>query len=939
MQTRRTRFLPKALAVELRRLPWRMLGVWLLALAVAGWLALLSWSFADPSPSNATKLPPHNLLGYQGASFAAFMMEGFGLASPFLVLPLAAFGLQIASGYAPREPRLRFAYWTAALVFTPAFFASLRAPSGWPLRNGLGGMFGDFVAAAMSRLSSAIPPALLWPLSALLFLVLGAWCVWRACGLGVGDFLLAFQDAAGKKAGAAPGDFGEAVAKGGFASRLTSWVKYLSPRDKALVPAGPREFWMTEARTGARAEAARTEPRLSQPRASKPPEKDSAAAEVTAEAAPSPLAAAAKSAASALVAAAGKRPSASTAAEDLAAFQSSPHRGQQSAGSERGAPKSEPGSDESAFDDSRIEPFFGPRSSPWPPEAPEDGAGGNARSADSPFLRLTANAARAAGYSAQRAFSGVANGVKTREPLSNGGKAPRPSAPPAQEPEELDDFGATLPPLALLRQHAVSHDRPGASDPALGGRAEALTSVLADFGVKGRISGVYPGPVITLFELEPVRGTKSSRVVSLSDDIARSMSAVSARIAVVPGRDAIGIELPNPRREIVALREILESPAFQNSQAALPLALGKTIGGEPIAVDLARMPHLLIAGTTGSGKSVGINTMILSLLFRLPASQCNFIMIDPKMLELSVYDGIPHLLAPVVTDPRKAVIALKWAVKEMNSRYERMSKLGVRNVMSYNAKAAAAQLRGQPLKRTIQTGFHPITGEPVEEEETMDAISMPYLVIVIDEMADLMMCAGKDVEFAVQRLSQMARAAGIHLIMATQRPSVDVVTGTIKANFPSRISFQVTSKIDSRTIIGEQGAEQLLGAGDMLYMASGGRIMRAHGPFVSDEEVEAVARHLKAQGFPNYRDDILEDTGGFEDSAPAKGGGDKNGDLYGQAVEIVLKDRKPTASYLQRRLNIGYNRAASLIERMEEDGIVGAPGRTGRREILADAGP
>ena len=448
-------------------------------------------------------------------------------------------------------------------------------------------------------------------------------------------------------------------------------------------------------------------------------------------------------------------------------------------------------------------------------------------------------------------------------------------------------------------------NRRDAAEPVLAERADALSSVLADFGVKGRISGIYPGPVITLFELEPVRGTKSSRVVSLSDDIARSMSAVSARIAVVPGRDAIGIELPNPRREIVGLREILESSAFQNSQAALPLALGKTIGGEPIAVDLARMPHLLIAGTTGSGKSVGINTMILSLLYRLPASQCNFIMIDPKMLELSVYDGIPHLLAPVVTDPKKAVAALKWAVKEMNSRYERMSKLGVRNVTSYNAKAAAAQLRGQPLKRTIQTGYDPVTGEPIEEEETMDAVSMPYLVIVIDEMADLMMCAGKDVEFAVQRLSQMARAAGIHLIMATQRPSVDVVTGTIKANFPSRISFQVTSKIDSRTIIGEQGAEQLLGAGDMLYMASGGRIMRAHGPFVTDDEVEAVARHLKAQGFPNYRDDILEDTGGFEDAAPSKGNGDKRRPLRpggGDRVEGPQADRQLSAAPAQHRL-------------------------------------
>jgi S-DNA-T family DNA segregation ATPase FtsK/SpoIIIE len=513
-------------------------------------------------------------------------------------------------------------------------------------------------------------------------------------------------------------------------------------------------------------------------------------------------------------------------------------------------------------------------------------------------------------------------------------------APEEEEPEP-ESLSATLPPLSLLAPPPRASERPNAHDPVLMQRGAALMGVLGDFGVKGRISGIYPGPVITLYELEPARGTKSSRVVGLADDIARSMSAVSARVAVVPGRDAIGIELPNPKREIVSLRGILESNAFQDSQAALPLALGKSIGGEPIVVDLARMPHLLIAGTTGSGKSVGINTMILSLLYRLPPSQCNFIMIDPKMLELSVYDNIPHLLAPVVTDPKKAVAALKWTVKEMNARYELMSKLGVRNITSYNAKAAAAQLRGQPLRRVVQTGFDPRTGEPIEEEETFEPAAMTYIVVVIDEMADLMMVAGKDIEFAVQRLSQMARAAGIHLIMATQRPSVDVVTGTIKANFPSRISFQVTSKIDSRTIIGEQGAEQLLGQGDMLYMAAGGRIIRAHGPFVSDEEVDTVARHLKAQGFPNYRDDILEDAADFEDGPAPRGNGAGNGeggrDLYREAVEVVLKDRKPTTSYLQRRLGIGYNRAASLIERMEQEGIVGAPGRTGRREILLDA--
>lgn len=938
MPSTRKRFLPKALAVELRRLPWRMLGLWLFALALAGWLALLSWSFLDPSPSNATRAMPHNWLGYQGASFAAFMMEGFGLASPFLVLPLAAFGLQIATGHAPIAPRLRFFFWAAALVLLPAFFGSQQAPASWPLSSGLGGIFGDFVAARIAKLTTLIPPVLLWPMSALFFLVLGAWCIWSACGLTLTDLMLAFEGMRAKKDGAAtPQEFAEPAASETLANRLTSWVKHLSPRDKALVASGPREFWMTEART---------EPTLSSPPASKPAEKPGAVEAMAVPVTPPPFvnwkgrfsqAAAAQSAHTAAeLTPEENRPSGLTAAEDLASFQSSQHREREAGGAEgRTDGSSNPGDAESFFNDDRVEPFFGPKAgSPF--GGPDSGADPSGRSSGSPFLRLTGKAAKVASEGAQRMFSSVANGIKAREPLVHPQEAPAAVAR-AEEAGGLEGFAAMLPPLALLAMPPAPAERRDASDPALLERAEALTSVLADFGVKGRISGIYPGPVITLFELEPVRGTKSSRVVSLADDIARSMSAVSARIAVVPGRDAIGIELPNPKREIVSLREILESPAFQNSQAALPLALGKTIGGEPIAVDLARMPHLLIAGTTGSGKSVGINTMILSLLYRLPPSQCNFIMIDPKMLELSVYDGIPHLLAPVVTDPRKAVIALKWAVREMNSRYERMSKLGVRNVTSYNAKVAAALLRGQPLKRTIQTGFHPATGEPIEEEEIMEAVSMPYLVVVIDEMADLMLCAGKDVEFAVQRLSQMARAAGIHLIMATQRPSVDVVTGTIKANFPSRISFQVTSKIDSRTIIGEQGAEQLLGAGDMLYMASGGRIIRAHGPFVSDEEVEAVARHLKAQGFPNYRDDILEDSEGFEESAPSRGNGDKGGDLYGQAVEIVLKDRKPTASYLQRRLNIGYNRAASLIERMEEEGIVGAPGRTGRREILADA--
>jgi S-DNA-T family DNA segregation ATPase FtsK/SpoIIIE len=919
MQTRQKRFLPKALAVELRRLPWRLLGLSLFALAAACWLALLSWSFVDPGPNYATVSEPRNWLGYRGSSFADTAMEGFGLASPLLVLPLAALGIQIATGYTPQQPKLRFLYWVGALLTSPAFFASLQAPPRWLPGTGLGGIFGDIAAARIAKLSSLIPPLMLWPISAVLLFFVASWCVWRACGLSARDLALAFEGPAsgGRDQAPAREEFVEPAPRERLANRVTSWTKFFSPRNKALVPASPREFWMTQPRP---------DPSLPGSAAARQREMGASVQE-SPPAASSPFTKWGPRSTS-METAEGTGVSVVTAAEDLAGFQSSQHREHESADR-----RAEPGSSGNPGSGIRIEPFFGPRPSP----APSGGTGGDGQTPVSPFLRLTGKAAKAANASAQRIFGSIGNGGKVPKTVIYVNEEQPASADRSGERLEIDDFSAVLPPLSLLSPiEAAPHARDG-SDPVHMQRAAALTSVLEDFGVKGRISGIFPGPVITLFELEPARGTKSSRVVGLADDIARSMSAVSARIAVVPGRDAIGIELPNPRREFVSLREILESPAFQNSQAALPLALGKSIGGEPIAVDLARMPHLLIAGTTGSGKSVGINAMILSLLFRLPASQCNFIMIDPKMLELSAYDGIPHLLAPVVTDPKKAVAALKWAVKEMNSRYERMSKLGVRNVTSFNARVAAAQLRGQPLRRTIQTGFHPISGAPIEEEEIIEPVSMPYLVIVIDEMADLMMCAGKDVEFAVQRLSQMARAAGIHLIMATQRPSVDVVTGTIKANFPSRISFQVTSKIDSRTIIGEQGAEQLLGSGDMLYMAAGGRIIRAHGPFVSDGEVEAVARHLKAQGMPFYREDILEDSGGFEDDAPAKANDAGSRDLYDQAVEIVLKDRKPTTSYLQRRLNIGYNRAASLIERMEQEGIVGAPGRTGRREILADA--
>jgi len=500
--------------------------------------------------------------------------------------------------------------------------------------------------------------------------------------------------------------------------------------------------------------------------------------------------------------------------------------------------------------------------------------------------------------------------------------------------------GYVLPALEFLNPPSRV-GRATMSNEILQENAVALEGVLADFGVRGEIINARPGPVVTLYELEPAPGIKSSRVISLADDIARSMSALSARVAVVSGRNAIGIELPNPTRERVYLRELLASRDYAETAARLPLCLGKAIGGEAVLVDLARMPHLLIAGTTGSGKSVAINTMILSLVYRLRPEQCRLIMVDPKMLELSVYDGIPHLLTPVVTDPKKAVVALKWAVREMEERYKKMSKLGVRNIDSYNARVAEAKSKGEKLSRTVHTGYDRESGEAIYETEELDLESLPYIVVIVDEMADLMMVAGKDIEGAVQRLAQMARAAGLHVILATQRPSVDVITGTIKANFPTRISFQVTSKIDSRTILGEQGAEQLLGQGDMLYMVGGGRISRVHGPFVSDEEVERVVRHLKAQGVPEYLEEVTAEDPQDEDGNPifdaTAMGASEGGDLYQQAVAIVTRDRKASTSYIQRRLQIGYNRAASLMERMEAEGIVGQPNHAGKREILVEA--
>ncbi|MDI3469575.1 MAG: DNA translocase FtsK [Pseudolabrys sp.] len=541
-----------------------------------------------------------------------------------------------------------------------------------------------------------------------------------------------------------------------------------------------------------------------------------------------------------------------------------------------------------------------------------------------------------------RPVAPLAPDIEDDDEAGNDEAPARPRKVATRAPARRAGNGYVLPSLDLLAKTKQTGQTLSADQ--IQTNATALESVLGDFGVKGEIINARPGPVVTLYELEPAPGIKSSRVIGLADDIARSMSAVSARVAVVSGRNAIGIELPNPTREKVYFREQLSSKEYTDTSAKLPLCLGKTIGGEPVIVDLARMPHLLIAGTTGSGKSVAINTMLLSLLYKLRPDQCRLIMVDPKMLELSVYEGIPHLLTPVVTDPKKAVVALKWAVREMEGRYKKMSKLGVRNIDGYNMRVAEAKAKGEQLTRTVHTGYDKESGEAIYEKEELDLDTLPYIVVVVDEMADLMMVAGKDIEGAIQRLAQMARAAGIHVILATQRPSVDVITGTIKANFPTRISFQVTSKIDSRTILGEQGAEQLLGQGDMLYMAGGGRISRVHGPFVSDDEVEKVVRHLKSQGQPQYLEEVTASTeeededGGSVFDASAMGT-EGAGDLYEQAVAIVRRDRKASTSYIQRRLQIGYNRAASLMERMEAEGVVGQANHAGKREILIGEAP
>ncbi len=935
------RILPGGVENEIHRLPMRLAGAALLVMAAIGWISLLTWSIEDPSVNRATAGVPSNLLGATGASLADMLFQVVGLASISLFLPPAAWGLALASGETVTKPRHRLAMWTLSVLLIASFLSIVPKPERWLLVHGMGGVIGDFGKSFFVNIGDLVSTRLAYAIAAALAGFFGVWTLMRACGIGRDELGLIWRWSSGSRAGMG-GLLGNGIAHAIYGARgLGSRIAVALEQDTTPTRRSSHPYWQPE-------DIDRFNPGRQTEGSFNPRFGEYEVNQRDIRLAPRPR----------RLRGAMPTTQARVSRED--------GRIEPYFDSLRAIPRQQPSlAHHPGADYPQDAPANGPHErppappayyAPPPPHQPYEDAqyreyppadvqsphgyenDDDAAYGEEPFEPETAYDEPAARQPAAVYRGGHHMPLQNNRPMPERSTSAAPDQRGAIREWEAGDF--VLPPLKLLTPSPPHQKDPELSDAALGRRAEMLQSVLEDFRIKGQITGVHPGPVITLYEFEPARGTKSSRVISLADDIARSMSAVSARVAVIPGRDAIGIELPNQNREVVYLRELLEAKEFGDGKGRLQLALGKTIGGDPVIVDLARMPHLLIAGTTGSGKSVAINTMIVSLLYRMPPEECRFIMIDPKMLELSVYDGIPHLLTPVVTDPHQAIKALKWTVNEMNARYERMCKLGVRNIMGFNLKVARSKRTGEPLTRTVQTGFDEETGSAIYEREHIDPTPMPYIVVVIDEMADLMMVAGKDIEFAVQRLSQMARAAGIHLIMATQRPSVDVITGTIKANFPSRISFQVTSKIDSRTILGEQGAEQLLGAGDMLTMAAGGRIMRAHGPFVSDDEVESIVNFLRVQGEPDYMDGVIDDDDGGDDPrggelSPRGATGD---DVYDQAVDVVLRDRRPTTSYLQRRLGIGYNRAASLIERMEADGIISPPNRTGKREVLAGEG-
>ncbi len=834
--------LPNSLEHGLKLGALKTLGATLILAALLSWASLLSWSVDDPSLNHATNGSTTNLLGKGGAVFSDILVQGFGLAAIFLILPLAIEGFRLLLAKPNNRIRLR----ALSTPFSAALFATtlslLPKINSWPLSQGYGGIIGDTISGSTNIHAMAQSSSLSLTLTFFILLALTLIAFSFTTNLSLKDARILFhiEDKEAFKASL----------KAPF-NRLGYWFRFRQAIQ--VEPSYNQRQWWRNANLDEPNDTSFSQhpDNQSQPR---------------------------------------------IYPQNTALTQ------RQSEGNNN-APLSMRPHTPSDF---RNEGMSSPDRPP----------------ADLPPAELPPMSAKAEPYRTQTPDAKTA---KTRKSLSAKKSNQR-------NHKEGEDF--ILPPVSLLNK-ASAQPAAQLSHEELREMAVILEGVLLDFGIKGAILNVRPGPVVTLFEFEPARGIKTSRIVGLADDIARSMSALSARIAVIPGRSALGIELPNETSETVFLRDLVEQPEFYHTDLPLPLILGKSIGGEPVITDLSTMPHLLIAGTTGSGKSVGINTMLLSLLYRLTPEECRMIMIDPKMLELSIYDGIPHLLTPVVTDPSKAVSALKWAVREMEDRYRQMSKLGVRNIQGFNERVKEAIDKNDPIVRKVQTGFDQTTGRAIFEEEQLDFKPIPMIVVVIDEMADLMMVAGKEIEATVQRLAQMARAAGIHVVMATQRPSVDVITGTIKANFPSRISFQVTSKIDSRTILGKEGAEQLLGRGDMLYMPNGSRMVRVHGAFVNDDEVENVVAHLRAQGTPEYLDNITVDEEQLAGDETQQGSGKKK-EIFHEAVEIVIRDQKASISYLQRRLSIGYNRAATLIERMEEEGIISPPGSGGKREILID---
>ncbi|MFK5979412.1 MAG: DNA translocase FtsK [Rhizobiaceae bacterium] len=853
-----------------------LVGLTVLVFVGFSFVSLATWSVTDPSFSNANGGAIQNSGGFAGAALADLAMQFCGLAAAIALMPPALWGWMSLMQKPIGHMRKRLVAWPIGVVLFSAAFGCLSIPASWPLPSGLGGVIGDLVLKLPALVTGAYPNGILAGILFFVFAIPGAGAVFLATGFGSNT--PALED--GHTEAEEEDETGGGSAMGwimGALAHLYLMSKAKSRRRKA-------------AKLGADASGLVKRSDLSRGQAEPRPKKPMLRAIFT--------------------------------------------------GMKSGYEKlmSPPDDGLETYDSAtRHEPGFAAGGGSFTQHGQ---IGSNQPDyGENVYARDDATVASIDQQWGEQAPKEMPNQETSPERVQPMGAKPKPSARMSREaqPSFIKSAEFELPSLHFLGEVKNIAKDASLSNKALEQNARMLEGVLDDFGVKGQIINVRPGPVVTLYELEPAPGIKSSRVIGLADDIARSMSAIAARVAVVPGRNAIGIELPNQRRETVYLREMLASLDYEKSKAKLPIVLGKTIGGEPTIVDLAKMPHLLVAGTTGSGKSVAINTMILSILYKLTPDQVKMIMIDPKMLELSIYDGIPHLLTPVVTDPKKAVVALKWTVREMEERYKKMSKLSVRNIDGYNSRLEQVRNKGESMSRTIQTGYDRDTGEAIYETEQLDLEPMPYIVVVIDEMADLMMVAGKDIEGTVQRLAQMARAAGIHVVMATQRPSVDVITGTIKANFPTRISFQVTSKIDSRTILGEQGAEQLLGMGDMLYMAGGGRIQRVHGPFVADDEVEKVVAHLKSQGVPQYLEAITVDDGDGSDGGvggDAAGGLSESNDIYDQAVAIVLRDRKASTSYIQRRLSIGYNRAASLIERMEQEGLISSANHAGKREIL-----